>query len=225
MKLVLIHGDAAVISRERFHKIVKGVKKKGWETIRLNVDDSFSLKERLTSNSLFNQNILYIFEKANKIPASELKWLNENINEVEGSLLFYSDKKLPQTFLKNLPKKIQIENFDLPKIIFSFLDNLYQGNSKKALSLFEEVIKTESMEFIVALMARQFRDLYWVLEDQRTMTYPSWRLNKLSNQARKYTKLVLGDIIHSLAEIDYQSKTSDIDTRLLLELLIVENLK
>src|SRR3989344_9562512 len=109
MKVVLIHGDNVAESRNRFQKIIKGVKKKGWETVRLDLDDRFSFKERLTSNSLFDQNILFYFEKAYKIPLTELKWLNTNIDEVEGSLLLYGDKKLPQTFIKSLPKSTSVE--------------------------------------------------------------------------------------------------------------------
>src|SRR3989344_6897112 len=205
MKVVLIHGDNVAESRNRFQKIINGVKKKGWETVRLNADDRFSLKERLTSNSLFDQNILFYFEKAYKVPVSELKWLDTNIDKVEGSLLFYSEKKLPQTFIKSLPKKTSVETFELPKIIFNFLDNLYPGNSKKALSLFEEVIRTENMEFVVALMARQIRDLYWVITNSDSMSYPSWILSKLAFQARKYTKEKLKGIIGELAEIDIKS--------------------
>lgn len=224
MKVVLLHGDNTAKSRARYAQIITGIKKRGWETYHLSLDDKFSFKEKLVSNSIFQEEYLFILDKTQKLPVEELSWLKKHSDNIQGQLLLYSDKALPATTLKNLPPSVKIEKYDFPKTLFNFLDNLVPGRSDIALKQFKELVEQENFEFILAMIGRHFRDLLWIQSGSTGMKYPSWRKDKLLKTANKYTKQELVGIIQSLAEIDIRSKTSDVNAILLIELLILEKL-
>ena len=75
------------------------------------------------------------------------------------------------------------------------------------------------------MICRQFRDLYWVLEDESSMGLPSWRAGKLKSQASRFTKEKLKKIISDLSDADFQAKTGVIDIATSLDLLIARELE
>ncbi len=215
MKIVVISGEDIDKARKRYSQIISGVKKKDWEVVPYSAD-------RLISTGLFTTNILYSIDGIKKLRPEEFKWLTKNVDKYEGSLLIYVEGKLSATIRKALPKSVKIENFEPPQVIWQFLDSFYPGNSKVSLKLFEKLTENEALELVIAMLARHLRDLYWVVDGAKGMSAPSWRQAKLKAQANKFTKAGLVDTIDSLAELDYKSKTSDSDAKLLLEMLIIE---
>jgi hypothetical protein len=222
MKIVVIHGDDSASARARYVQIITGVKKKGWDIVP--VEPTGTLAEQLVSTSLFTTNILYSIDGVKRLPVNEFGWLTKNADRYEGSLLIYTEGKFPATLRSFLPKSAKVETFDLPKIIWKFLDSFYPGNSKACLAFFEQLPESEAMELIIAMLARQLRDLYWAAEGGKGMNVAGWRMGRLKAQAAKFTKEELKDTINTLAEIDYKSKTSDFDAKLGIEMLILEKL-
>lgn len=224
MKIVVVSGEDSAAARNRYYQIISGVKKKGWEIMRISADDKISIGEKLTGASLFPDEILYTIDDIKKVSIHNLKWVGKNADKYQGSLLIYCAGKLPATIKNALPKNAKYENFDLPKIIFQFLESFHPGNAKRTLEYLEELLKDNPMEVIMLMLGRHLRDLYWILEGGKGMNLPSWRAGKLKTQAMKFTKEKLRDTISALAEIDIKSKTSDTDARFLLEILIAEKL-
>lgn len=223
MKLVIVHGEDAKKSRERFVTITKGVKKKGWSVVYLKPEANF--ESELTNKSLFEDENLYVVEEATKLSPSKLDWISKNSDKFDSQLFIYSKKKLPATTLKKFPKNASVEEFSLPKIIFSFTDSLFPGNSERALNLLKQLEQEKQpFELLVSLMGKYFRDLYWIQHGGVGLTYPDWRMRKLKTTANKFTKGEIEDIITNLADIDYRSKSSDVNVWLLLEMLILEKL-
>jgi DNA polymerase III delta subunit len=105
------------------------------------------------------------------------------------------------------------------------LDGLYPGNSEKSIKQFHKLIEKEPPEFIFTLIAKLFRDLYWVKVDALSIPYPSWRVGKLKPQASKFTIEELKNLIDKLADIDIKVKTSKTDLLSALDLLIIKNLQ
>jgi DNA polymerase III delta subunit len=225
MKIVVVYGEDEARARARYHQIIQGVKKKEWEVVSLTSKGNFSLAEKLTSTSLFSDRVLYTLENLNKLALSELKWLAKNSDNYEGSLLIFHKGNIPPATRAAFPKSAKYEKFEVPQVLFTFLDSFYPGNSKRALGLFEELLGKEAQELVVAMLARHLRDLYWVMEGASGMNIQSWRLGKLKSQANKFTKENLRDTIEELSNIDYQSKSGTKNTRFLLELLITEKLE
>lgn len=206
MKIIALHGDHTTKSYERLSKFISEAKKRGWE-----ISDYDS--ETVRNQSLFAAErfvILRDYKTLNKKDISKL-------NKYPGTLVIYNEGNIPQTFLKTLTNA-KIEEFKLPKIIWNFLDNI-------SIRLFHEVIKTEPVEFVFALLAKRFRDLYWVQVSPETLSRQSWQLGKLKRQTQKYSPEKLKEIINKLAKIDIEVKTSKANLISSLDFLFLTKLE
>ncbi len=212
--ITLIHGENSLAARQRFTQIIGIYKEKGYEIKR--IDPNLEITSQLTENSLFSNKVLFVLENPNKL-ATKLE------NNLE--LLLLCDKTAGVTITKLLPKEAKIEKFDLPKKLFSFLETIYPKNAKNVLTGLHELAQTEALELVFFMICRQFKDLYWVLEDETSMGLPSWRAGKLKSQANKFTKQKLKKIISNLSDIDYKAKIGEVSLLTSLDLLIARELE
>ena len=219
MKITVLHGDDSAAINERKNKITDALRKRGWTVTNL-ADGNTSFGESLKAGSLFDEEQLYVHTEPTKVTKAELKWLKENADSLASNLLFASNKPLPKGFLSSLPNEANVEQFDLPKVLFQFLEAIYPGN-KAAIALLTELLETEAAEFVLAMLARHLRDLYWVKIGGDNMKLPDWRKNKLTYQANRYEDSQLKNMIAKLAKLDVQAKTSGTDLRTSLELFII----
>lgn len=205
MKIIVLHGDYTFKLYERLNKFIEAAKKRGWEIVNDEINQT---------PSLFNIERLTIVRKYNLISKKDVP----NILKIPGTLVIYNEGTIPQTFLKELPKDTKVEEFKLPKIIWNFLDNI-------SVKLLHEVIKTEPIEFVFSILSKRFRDLYWVKTSPETLPYQSWQIGKLKRQAQKYTTREVVQIINKLAEIDIKVKTSKAELISELDLLLIKSLE
>ena len=211
MKIIVLHGDYTTKLYERLSKFIEVAKKRGWEI----VNDEIS-----QTPSLFNIEKLTILRKYTFLSKKDLP----NILKTPGILVIYNEGVIPQAFLKTLPKEtksghtVVIEEFKLPKLIWNFLDNI-------SVKLLHEVIKTEPIEFVFSVLAKRFRDLYWIQVSPKTLPYQSWQLSRLKSQSKKYTTREVVQIINKLSEIDIKVKTSKADLISELDLLLIKSLE
>jgi len=205
MKIIILHGDNTPKSYERLSKFIEVAKKRGWEI----TNDEIS-----RTPSLFNIERLTILRKYTLLSKKDLP----NILKTPGILVIYNEGAIPQTFLRQLPKETKIEEFKLPKIIWNFLDNI-------SVKYLHEVIKTEPIEFVFSVLAKRFRDLYWVKASEDSLPYQPWQIAKIKRQAQKYTTRKVVQIISKLAEIDIKVKTSKADLISELDLLLIKSLE
>ena len=134
-------------------------------------------------------------------------------------------RKALKSQLNSLPANYQIEEFQLTRYLWKLLDSIAFRNSKETIKLLHIVLKTEPVEFVFSLIAKQVRDLYWVTIDDSSLPYPNWRVGKLKKQASKFTKEQLKNIIHDLAELDIKAKTSKANLADSLDFLLVSHLE
>lgn len=208
----LIYGENTLAARDRFRSVVKDYKEKGYEIVR--TDNTKDLKPQLTSNSLFSDKVVFVAENVKKLPV-----LDNSIN-----LILLYDQEIGVTILKTLPKDAKTEKFDIPKMLFKFLDAFYP-KSKDLLSRFHELIKSEPHDLVFIMLGRQVRDMYWVASDEKSIPYPSWRVNNLRRQAKMFGTPSLKDLISKLAIIDSKAKSGETDIVTSLDLLIAKDLE
>jgi hypothetical protein len=212
MKIIVLHGDDSVKSYERLMKFVDVAKKRNWEI----VTDEFP-----NTPSLFGTDRLIVYRDFRLLTPRDIK----NFDRFDGTLVVYHEGILPQIFLKHMPKDFKMEKFELPKLLFVFLESLYPGNSKRPLKLLHELTGTSAVELVTFMLARHLKDLYLVCVDPKTTIYPAWRLSKLKSQADHFSVDKLREIINSLSEIDIKVKSSKADLLTELDLLIVKQLE
>ena len=224
MKVIILHGDDERKLYERLSKFIETAKSRSWEVTYLD-DAKLSIQEQLSSTSLFGVDRFFIIRDITRLGKNEAEWLEKNSKDLPGTLIIYHEGYISQTILKFLPGDIKIEEFKLPVILWNFLDGLYPGNSGKSIKQFHQLIEKEAPEFIFTLIAKLFRDLYWVRTDAASLPYPSWRVVKLKSQASRFTIDQLKYLIEQLSEIDIKVKTSKSDLVSKLDLFIIKQLE
>lgn len=205
MKIIVLHGDNVTAVYKRLETFKNEAKRRSWETRY--IDMKSNIKEQVSITGLFEKNVLFILEDANRLSKSDIKWLNDNTDSIEGTLTLYSESILNKTFLNSFSNITKAEEYRLPVLIWKLLESIFPGNTRNCIKLFHEVIKEESPEFIFALISRHVRDLYWSNLENNNLPYPSWRISKLRSQARKFPDGKLKEIIKLLSEIDIKVKT------------------
>lgn len=241
MKIIILHGDDERKLYERLSRFIETAKSRSWEVAYLD-DPKLSIQEQLSSSSLFGSERFFIIRDIVRLGKKEVEWISKKSADLSGTLIIYHEGYVLQSILKGLPKETKIEEFKLPVILWNFLDNLYPGNSEKSIKQFHQIIEKEAPEFIFTLIAKRFKELYWIKIEPSPpsgqspsgpLAYPSWRIGKLKAQANKFTinsllsdgKLRLQLIISKLSDIDIKVKTSKSDLVSELDLLIIKQLE
>jgi DNA polymerase III delta subunit len=223
MKIIVLHGDDYTKSSIRLKTFKDVAGKRGWEYQQIS-DITTNIAEVLFGQSLFVKDKLVVIDEPKLINASIAKWINNNYKKHETTLVIYSDKKLSAPFLKTLPKDIKVEEAKLPTKLWTFLDSFYPGNSTSCIKLLHEVVEKYPIEMVFSLLAKQTRDIYWVLIDEKSFPQKGWRASKLKVIGNKFGTKKVEDIIKELAEIDVKSKTSDVNLLNLLDFVIIRTL-
>ncbi|MFI5240994.1 MAG: hypothetical protein ACHQUA_01020 [Microgenomates group bacterium] len=224
MKIIVLHGDDEKALYERLQKFVSTAKSRSWEVVDIN-DSDLKFQEVLTVDSLFSKERFFILKDISKVSAKDLLWFKNKGNNSSGNLIIYNEGYLTKKVLDSLPKVDKVEEYKLPKIIFTFLDSFLLGNSRKVLEMLHKLVETEAVERIFAILVKQIKDLYWVKVDSSTIPYPSWRSGKLKSQSSKFTVEKLKEVINDLSEIDVKVKTSKTDLLQSLDLLVMKHLE
>jgi len=220
MKITVLYGEDVVASRVRFGKIIDGVKKRGWDVVHVNQKES--VRDQLSSQMLIDSGSLYVMEDVTKIGGSDWEWVKAT--HLDLNLLIWQKGAGIAGLRKNLPKETRYEIFEVPKHIFKFCETVWPGNGNVAIKLFHEVVKTESVEFVLAVLARQLRDLWIVKNNPKNSSYPSWKLSKLRALSGKYEAQELKKIINDLAKADIEAKTGGMDLVTSLDLILLTHL-
>jgi hypothetical protein len=224
MNIIVLHGDNYLKSYERLNAFKAEAARRGWEYLRISEPTNL-LAASLTSQSLFAQDRLVVVEASVIAGNSFFKWVSKNHRKFMFTLVIYSDKKLPDSFIKQLPEGIRVEESKLSNKIWDFLESLYPGNSKACMSMLHSIEKKQPIELIFSSIVRQICDLYWISVSERTSPYTGFRLDKLKKQAKRFRREELACLIDDLAKIDVKSKSSAAQLIDLLDIWISHRLK
>ncbi len=224
MKIVILHGDNLAKVAQRLTKFIDTARQRGWKIERSSNYINLNLQELLGSTSLFEETKLIILDDIKKIKKTDLAWLKKNHRKLDGTLIIVNNGLLTKSAVSTFPKADKIEVFELPKLIWAFLDSFYPGNSKQSLKLLHDVLDKEAIELIFYFLVRRLRDLYLAPNPEK-MNIPAWRASKLLAQAKRFTKIQLIEIISVLANADYEAKTGEGDLTRALDVVIATKLE
>ena len=132
MKTIIVHGEDTHKSYERLTKFLDAAKSRDWEII---------YDEISATPSLFGKQRLFVIKDYRILP--------KNFDKLDGTVVIYHEGNLLVTFLKKY-KEAKVERFDLPKILWKFLD-------KPTVAILHEVIKKEPIELVFHLFAKRLR--------------------------------------------------------------------
>jgi len=222
--MVIFHGENTALSRQRLNEEIE--KFKG-EVIKLE-GEKLTLTEfqqAVESRSIFGADkLVVIFGLFSRKPSREKeKILNYCQKEASQNLIVWEEKKIDSRILGKF-KGARIEFFDLPKIIYKFLDWLSPLNKKTSLLLFHQCLKKEIPERIFYFLCRHVEQLIIAadLGKRGLENLPEWKQEKLLRQAKAFGLEKLINLYQKLLEIDYLQKSGQAPFSLVfhLDLLI-----
>lgn len=211
--LILLHGDNIEASRAYLNKLRQEASQREIRELDEKQTDPTALTQALESSSLFGAECLVIIEnllsrlgKREKIIeefATILKRGAENTDVV-----LYEEKEIRTGWITKLGKKIRVQLFKTPALIFNFLDGLAPGNTKSVLLLLRQVVTTEPVEVVFVMLVRRIRQLMMLADGVRPEGLQAWQVSRLTAQARLFTMKKLRAMHQRLLEIDVANKTS-----------------
>lgn len=209
MKIIL-HGEDIVNSRNALYSLRK---KYPGEIINLSGKTASltEVKQILESSSLFTSKRLLIIENLYSRPSKKetLQLIDYLSNtKTNTDIILWENKEISPVNLKKISSKWEIKLYSLPKLLFTFLENITPFNHQNMLKLFQEVRKTNSDEFIYLMIVRQIRLLLLAKEKSLSGIKP-WLISKLTKQANKFTLTKLLEIYKKLLVIDIETKTGN----------------
>lgn len=198
------------------------------EFSRLNIQElgnfilSFFKKRK---KEISNRDLNYLVNKTRYLEYGSNITLHEIENELE---------KIANNSQSTLINKENIDSNYIEPLennIFSFLDNLVIGNKEGSLRKLDELYRDgEPIGRISYMILRQYRILmkYLVLKergyndreirDKLKISYYEYK--KVANNSRRFNKNEIKNNLEEILKYDIQQKTSSIDEKLALELLI-----
>lgn len=208
--LTILHGDDISQSRKFF----TGLKQKAespetFEAENLTVTDLLqSLSSGLFANdrSVFIENFL---TKSKKLTEYEsILQILEKYSDTS-QIVLWEGKEIDKKEIAKLNKAVN-RLFKLPQLLFTFLDSIKPGNSKRLLTVFHDLQYSSESELIFFMLIRQFRVLLAVKENaeiDETKRMAPWQRQKLEQQARLFETKKLIRLYNELFEIDKKQKT------------------
>lgn len=139
----------------------------------------------------------------------------------------HPDNKINQEDIKKISSGIFTEN------IFSFTDAISTRNTNQALKILEEqYLAGSDPDYILSMLLRQFKILLQIRElldlnynSQKIITslklHP-FIVNKGINQAKNFEIKLIKKIINNLIEIENQNRKGQINTKIIINLLITK---
>jgi len=208
--MVIIHGENTVLSRQHLSELIE--KFKG-EVIKLEGEKLTltELQQAIESQSIFGKDkLVIIFGLFSRKPSKEKGGLLDYCQkENPQNLIVWEEKKIDGRVLVNF-RRAKIDFFDLPKIIYKFLDSLSPLNKKTSLLLLHQCLKKEPPERVFYYLCRRIEELIIAadlgkkgLEEK----LKEWQKEKLVRQANIFGLEKLINIYQKLLVIDYQQKT------------------
>ena len=234
--ITVIHGSNQALTRNE----LQNLKAKYKEVVEVSGKD-LSFKDfqlAVDSQSLFSVERLVVIENffAGKKKRDEIiSYLNKNTLKVDLAFWECKDSKNKDiSLLSDIGAKVI--NYNIPVVIFKFLDSFYPGNAQTCILLFEDCLLTNEPEMIFFMLVKQIRYLLLAQSEAKnkdSTEFPSdynrlapWQKQKLYKQAQLFTFEKLSKLYEELMTMDFNLKTGQTNLGMEehLRLFLLQNL-
>src|SRR3990167_8115433 len=128
MKIILLHGDHTSQSLLRLQAFIDSAVKRKFEIVRIERSSPKDFESILANTSLFESEKLYLIKDTSILNKESIKVINRLHKFTPGVLVIHTGSSA-SSIAKQLPSGTKVEEYKLPKIIFTFLESLFPGNS------------------------------------------------------------------------------------------------
>lgn len=210
MPILVFHGDNAKESRLLLQKEVSTSREAGHEIRELDGTKILvkDLGSTLSTASLFSQETLVIENLLSRLRSKEKDLCLDLLAKYTGEkqLLLWDKKSVTKAVLTKLGKNVKVSESKSPQLLFTFLDSVLPGNTKRALTLLHELSRTTEDILIFTMLARHIGSLIMV-DSGTNLKFAPWQIGKLKSQAKAWGSSSLVAFHDALINLDYQIKT------------------
>ncbi len=206
--IYILHGDDIVTSRKKLSELTSEFKSVTYlDAEKIGNTD---IVQTLSSSDLFLDKKCIVIEKILKLPKKELDALLELVDSFDSSitLILWNNTELSKVFLGKF-KDATIESFILPKLFFTFLDNLSPNSVSQEIELLSRMVNVEAEQIFYAMIKR-IRNMLMIKSnsnsDDLTKMSP-WQLGKIKEQSLKWKVEELEKIYKDLFDLEVKMKS------------------
>lgn len=210
--ITLIHGDDTQQSRIKLNEIVEGK----IPLIRIDFEKATfeQLVQSLESQDLFEQQKTIVIEniKNNSLFDKILDRLLSFKKNTVVDIILWADDTLDAKFVTKL-KDAQTYSFQLPKLLFPFLDGLSPRASKQSLEILSKLRESMADELIFYMVVKRIRTLLLLktgkpADFDETSRMQGWQLSKMAGQLNAWDEKKLISFYQKLFDLETGMKTS-----------------
>lgn len=208
--LYILHGDDTVRLRNRLSELIT---EQGKATF-LNGDKASSteLLGALRSGDLFLETKYVVIEKVLKIGKKDMETIFPELAMASNSqtlhVVLCHDSELSKVFLGKF-KGSKIEAFVMPKLFFTFLDNLTPQTLHKELGILLQMKNVEPEQVFYAMIKRIRNLLALKLgsDSEELVKMSPWQMDKLRAQGSRWKTYELENMLRELFSLEVKMKS------------------
>ena len=228
--IYLIHGDDIATSRKKLHEFLE----KDSKIARVDGEKAqFEiLLNELSAQDLFVSQKIVVIENPKKYFTNKKFWdeINKFSDSKDTDIVVWADEVIDLRSVKKF-RSPKIQNFELPKYYFAFLDGLIPGQGGKEHELLDKLSEQMTSEQIFYALVKRVRVLIQLKngnksEFSNTKNMQDWQAGKLQKQANFWANEKLINFYGKLFELEKGMKTSNLPQELIqhLDILLLSEL-
>lgn len=206
--LTIIHGDDAVrrqaaVDAKLAHFAAKGL----GEVKRIDAPelDLTQFVQATQPTTLFKERQVFLINRYFSLKNKALQRdLSAYLNQLPAPVILTAAAVLTPSQLKPFPSAVK-QVYQLPKLVFTFLDSLFPGNQADFIPLFEKIILSQPPETLLVMIASRVRQLLQLADGQLKLA--PWQLARLAVQKNHFPDDRLLALHHSLVQLDRSAKS------------------
>lgn len=225
--IYIIHGDDITTSKNRVYALTLG--KKNLSTFNAEKVSISEIIGSFASTDLFIDEKCIVIEKVLKLKKADLEKLLEILNSLEKStdVVLWHNTELSKIFLSKFKNTVN-ESFLLPKLFFTFFDELTPKNLIKELEILSRMEGVEAEQLFYTLVKR-IRHLMMVKAGgnyEEIVKMSPWQSQKIERQARLWDNSQLLHTYKNLFSLEVKFKSSGLFLPLSkhLDILLIQEL-
>lgn len=206
--IYILHGDDTVSSRRALSLITSQYG--SVQIIDAEKAGTSDVSQAISTSDLFLEKKCVVIEKVLKLPKKE----QESILKLDTAksaidLVLWHNTELSKVYISKF-KNAKAESFVLPKLFFTFLDNLTPSNFKREfeLRLKMENVEAEQIFYAMVKRIRQLLQIKLQIDSSEVSKMSPWQADKLKSQSRMWSSLELQTYYSKLFEIEKKIKSS-----------------
>lgn len=209
--LYILHGDDTVSLRKRISDIIPD---QGISTF-FSADKATAAEilDALRSIDMFSDAKYTVIDKILKLSKKDMDAILPELNKASVSsvshVVLCHDFVLSKVFIAKF-KGSRSETFLMPKLFFTFLDNLSPKSFRQELTLLLQMENIEAEQIFYAMIKR-IRQLIVIktgLESEEVVKMSPWQFSKIRAQSTGWTVPALQNFYKELFEIEVKIKSS-----------------